>query len=114
MKRAAFLAGAFALACLASGCAAVATATKDAASDIDLMATTLSSPAVTQAVNNLQKGAKAISCDISGLAALTEKITIALRAGTAKVQDAATLYTVSSDVCAALGGAPGASVVVAQ
>jgi hypothetical protein len=77
----------------------------NAVNGIDAITGALSSPAANQAAANLKTGTTAVVCDVGNVAALASKIEAAIRAGSALVKDTADVYTVSSSVCAALGGA---------
>ncbi|MGD1035903.1 MAG: hypothetical protein ABR878_01665 [Roseiarcus sp.] len=99
---------------LALGLAGCASAVNTAVSDINSLTGALSSPAATQAAANLKAGAKALACDVSGASALADQIAAAVKAGTAVIRDASSVYVVSSDVCAALGGAPIGPAIVGQ
>jgi hypothetical protein len=87
-----------------AGCAAVD-------SQITQLATTLSSPAATQAAANLKAGAQAIACDFSAVANATAQIADAVEAGGVK-RDAQTALVVSNIVCTSLGGTPMGTVIV--
>ncbi len=85
------IAGALALAL--SGCA-----------EFDRLTATLSSPQTTQAVANLQSGARALICALSNASAVAAQVEAAMEAGQAVIGPTGKVYVASAIVCASLGG----------
>ncbi|HEY1453763.1 MAG TPA: hypothetical protein VGF57_09910 [Roseiarcus sp.] len=99
-----------------SVCLAGCSSTTGLVSGINAVAGALSSPTATQAAANLQAGAKAIVCDVSGVASLAQSIEKQGVGSKVMAKDTSDVYAASSAVCAALGGSavPGTVTVPAS
>jgi hypothetical protein len=106
------VAAAFGSVCLA-GCSSTVTSL---VGGINAVAGALSSSTTTQAAVNLQAGAKAIVCDVSGVASLAQTIEKQGVGSKVMAKDTSDLYAASAAVCAALGGSavPGTVTVPAS
>ena len=93
------LAGVMAL--VLSGCA-----------EFDRLAATLASPQTTQAVANLQAGARALVCALSNASAVAAQVEQAIDAGQAVVGTTGKVYVASAIVCASLGGTVAGTAIV--
>ena len=93
------LAGAMALAL--SGCA-----------EFDRLTATLASPQTTQAIANVQAGARALICALSTASAVAGQVESAVAAGQAVIGTTGKIYVASAIVCTSLGGVIAGSGIV--
>ncbi|HTV32751.1 MAG TPA: hypothetical protein VME69_06570 [Methylocella sp.] len=101
----------YALAAIGAACLGFA-GCAELTSDIDKTEAFLASPEAAAAANTLKSGAQGFVCTVSNVGALTTQIEAQIAAGKAAQTTTGKIVTVSSDVCAAMGGTVAAQTIL--